>query len=82
MRWVCRSRRYGAGSLLANESLNALRGWPPPLRPVQVAPTELYRADMGAARRTIAYARVSSHDQKAELERQKQVLELYCASQD
>lgn len=32
-------------------------------------------------RRTIAYARVSSHDQKADLERQKQVLELYCAKQ-
>ncbi len=34
-----------------------------------------------AERRTIAYARVSSHDQKEELERQKQVLELYCARQ-
>lgn len=34
-----------------------------------------------ASRRTVAYARVSSHDQKADLERQKQVLELYCASQ-
>lgn len=33
------------------------------------------------AKRTIAYARVSSHDQKADLERQKQVLELYCAKQ-
>lgn len=32
-------------------------------------------------RKTIAYARVSSHDQKADLERQKQVLELYCARQ-
>jgi len=32
-------------------------------------------------RRTMAYARVSSHDQKADLERQKQVLELYCARQ-
>jgi predicted site-specific integrase-resolvase len=32
-------------------------------------------------RRTIAYARVSSHDQKDDLERQKQVLELYCAKQ-
>lgn len=31
--------------------------------------------------KSIAYARVSSHDQKADLERQKQVLELYCASQ-
>lgn len=34
-----------------------------------------------ADRKTIAYARVSSHDQKADLERQKQVLELYCATQ-
>lgn len=32
-------------------------------------------------RKTIAYARVSSHDQKADLERQKQVLELYCSRQ-
>ena len=32
-------------------------------------------------RTTIAYARVSSSDQKADLERQKQVLELYCAKQ-
>ncbi len=31
-------------------------------------------------RKTIAYARVSSHDQKADLERQKKVLEMYCAS--
>jgi putative resolvase len=31
-------------------------------------------------RKSIAYARVSSHDQKTDLERQKQVLELYCAS--
>jgi excisionase family DNA binding protein len=34
-----------------------------------------------ATRKTIAYARVSSSDQKADLERQKQVLELYCAKQ-
>jgi excisionase family DNA binding protein len=32
-------------------------------------------------RRTVAYARVSSHDQKDDLERQKQVLEFYCAKQ-
>jgi predicted site-specific integrase-resolvase len=32
-------------------------------------------------RGTIAYARVSSHDQKSDLERQKQVPELYCARQ-
>jgi predicted site-specific integrase-resolvase len=29
----------------------------------------------------VAYARVSSHDQKDDLERQKQVLESYCAAQ-
>lgn len=34
-----------------------------------------------APKKTIAYARVSSHDQKEDLERQKQVLELYCAAQ-
>ena len=31
-------------------------------------------------RKTIAYARVSSRDQKKDLERQKQVLEMYCSS--
>lgn len=31
-------------------------------------------------RKTIAYARVSSHDQKPDLERQAQVLEMYCAA--
>ena len=42
---------------------------------------EQFRATSDAARKTIAYARVSSHDQKDDLERQKQVLELYCARQ-
>jgi len=42
---------------------------------------EMFRAENTDSRRTIAYARVSSHDQKADLERQKQVLELYCARQ-
>jgi len=42
---------------------------------------EMFRAEADAARRTVAYARVSSHDQKDDLERQKQVLELYCARQ-
>ena len=42
---------------------------------------EMYHAAADAARKTIAYARVSSDDQKADLERQKQVLELYCARQ-
>ncbi|WP_375263906.1 IS607 family transposase [Palleronia sp.] len=32
-------------------------------------------------RKTFAYARVSSHDQRADLERQAQLLEAYCAAQ-
>ena len=43
--------------------------------------TLLLEQSSTTARRTIAYARVSSHDQKEDLERQKQVLELYCARQ-
>ncbi len=42
---------------------------------------EKFRSQAEAARKTVAYARVSSHDQKEDLERQKQVLELYCARQ-
>jgi excisionase family DNA binding protein len=42
---------------------------------------DLARADKLACRQTVAYARVSSHDQKDDLERQKQVLEMYCARQ-
>lgn len=42
---------------------------------------ERFRAVPEDELRTIACARVSSHDQKADLERQKQVLELYCARQ-
>lgn len=37
--------------------------------------------DAPAPRRTLAHARVSSHDQRADLERQKAVLELVCVSQ-
>ena len=43
--------------------------------------TLLLEQSSTTARRTIAYARVSSHDQQEDLERQKQVLELYCARQ-
>ncbi len=41
---------------------------------------ELFHA-MPQDRKTIAYARVSSHDQKDDLERQRQGLALYCAKQ-
>jgi putative resolvase len=42
---------------------------------------EMFHAEDEGNRRTVAYARVSGHDQKDDLERQKQVLELYCARQ-
>lgn len=42
---------------------------------------EAYHSKDPAERRAIAYARVSSHDQKSDLERQAQVLEAYCAAQ-
>jgi excisionase family DNA binding protein len=42
---------------------------------------EQYRVSREGDRKTIAYARVLSHDQKDDLERQKQGLELYCARQ-
>ena len=42
---------------------------------------ELFHLGQDVSRKTIAYARVSSHDQKPDLERQKQVLELYCTRQ-
>ena len=46
----------------------------------RISPTELHLFNLDL-RKTVAYARVSSHDQKADLERQKQLLELYCAGQ-
>ncbi|NMP25064.1 IS607 family transposase [Sulfobacillus harzensis] len=42
---------------------------------------ERFRVAADVTRKTVAYARVSSHDQKDDLERQKQVLELYCVRQ-
>jgi excisionase family DNA binding protein len=42
---------------------------------------DLVHAAPAISRKTVAYARVSSHDQKDDLERQKQVLESYCAAQ-
>jgi putative resolvase len=42
---------------------------------------ELHRKVEAAARKTVAYARVSTHDQKPDLERQAQVLQAYCAAQ-
>jgi len=70
-------RRWeAAGKLLAEHTAGGHRRYNlTKLRP------ELFRAADEAKRKTVAYARVSSHDQKADLERQKKVLELYCARQ-
>ena len=70
-------RRWDAsGKLVAEQTVGGHRRYDlAKLRP------ELFHADDQAGRATIAYARVSSHDQKEDLERQKQVLELYCARQ-
>lgn len=45
----------------------------------KLKPETVHRYNFDDNRKTIAYARVSSHDQKADLERQKQVLELFCS---
>lgn len=70
-------RRWEAeGKLVANHTPGGHRRYDlAKLRP------EHFRAEQDAHRKTIAYARVSSHDQKDDLERQKQALELYCARQ-
>src|SRR5690554_7839863 len=47
----------------------------------KITPELIHDLSIQNSRKTIAYARVSSHDQKADLERQKQVLEMYCAKQ-
>lgn len=45
----------------------------------RLRPEQFHASDV--QRRTVAYARVSNHDQKDDLEQQKQVLKLYCARQ-
>jgi predicted site-specific integrase-resolvase len=71
---VCRLRRWEAeGKPIPERTAGRQRRYDlAKLKP------ELFHA-APSERKTIAYARVSSHDQKDDLERQKQVLELYCA---
>ena len=47
----------------------------------KITPEQIHKPDSQLQRKTIAYARVSSHDQKEDLIRQQQVLEMYCANQ-
>jgi predicted site-specific integrase-resolvase len=83
----------GAAARTLGVSTSTLRRWEASVRLVPIR-TEggQRRYDLAALRpglihgaavprRTVAYARVSSHDQGADLERQKQVLESYCAAQ-
>jgi excisionase family DNA binding protein len=44
----------------------------------KLKPEAVHKYSFADNRKTVAYARVSGHDQKENLERQKQVLELYC----
>ena len=69
-------RRWEASDKLAEHTAGGHRRYDlSKLRP------ELFRAADRAKRKTVGYGRVSSHDQKPDLERQKQVLELFCARQ-
>jgi len=45
----------------------------------KIKPETIHRFEFADSRKTIAYARVSGHDQKDDLERQTQVLELFCS---
>lgn len=70
-------RRWeAAGKLVADHTAGGHRRYDlAKLRP------ELFRAADDGKRKTIAYARASSGDQKDGLERQQQLLERYCARQ-
>lgn len=84
----------GEAAKVLGVSITTLRRWEKEgrLQPDEITPgghrrydlvklrPELFRLQR-SDRKTVAYARVSSHDQKEDLERQKQVLEMYCASQ-
>lgn len=84
----------GEASKVLGVSITTLRRWEKEgrLQPDEITPgghrrydllklrPELFRLQR-SDRKTVVYARVSSHDQKEDLERQKQVLEMYCAAQ-
>ena len=85
----------GQAAKLLGVHVQTMRNWEKSgkLKPDSISPggTRRYNLDRIVAisgkevptvvdeRKTIAYARVSSHDQKEDLVRQSQVLELYCA---
>ncbi len=83
--------RIGQASKLLGVSTSTLRRWE---RAGKISPErtegshrlyrlsqfKMSRKSQARDRKTIAYARVSSHDQKSDLDRQKKVLEMYCAA--
>ena len=84
----------GKASKMLGVTIQTLRNWDKEgkLKPDEITPGGARRYDVESLKRidrrivtnqddlkTIAYARVSSNDQKKDLERQIQVLELYCA---
>ena len=82
----------GEAAKVLGVSISTLRRWEKEGKIIPESTTSKHRrydlaklkpeiAHQEDTRKTVAYARVSSHDQKADLERQKQVLELYCAKQ-
>jgi putative resolvase len=64
-----------AGKLIPERTMGNRRRY----RMSQINPSIVRKTEQ--ERKTVAYARVSSYDQKDDLERQKQVLELYCSTQ-
>jgi len=91
---MTRLKTIGEAAEILGVSISTLRRWDKDgrLKPEKTASghrrydisklkPELFGELKYETRKTIAYARVSSHDQKADLERQKQVLEMYCAKQ-
>lgn len=84
----------GKAAKVLGVSITTLRRWEKEgrLQPDEITPGGHRRYDVAklrpalyrlqrSDRKTVAYARVSNHHQKADLERQEQVLEMYCASQ-
>lgn len=80
----------GLVSKILGASVSTLRRWEREGQPVsERTPSGHRRYDLHTLqperndalsdqKRTITYARVSSHGQKADLERQKKILEMYC----
>jgi len=77
--WVCRSRCCGAGRDEGKSTAERTAGRSHRYDLAKLE-SDLFHDEL-KDRKNIAYVRVSSRDQKYDLERQKQVIESYCAKQ-